>query len=276
MPILEWGNVFTVQSPYATIPLNDDLGATMGAGWEGRIFRLVGSNCRANRGIRLTKDPIPQGDGDVHHDRFSEGYWMQLEIALWDGDHIACDAALVEMGDLLAGVFWSLLRPEGDGGRIFWTPSGEGERLLDAVRLASFSDPEEGDEGVTVMRAVLDSRFPYAISHFQDVVTLNGIGGSVTNGGNVDFWPVLKVYADGATITNVSTGKTIELSSGCLGGGSYIEIDSFRMTAYVDGDQSNAKPCVDPLVTEFFPITPGANEIDTTTTVEVLMNDAWA
>lgn len=272
MPTVEWDIPFSIQAPYGTLTLNGPS--------SGRRYLLNPKKCVARRTIRVTTDPIPQGDGELFHDRWANGVEMQFVVQLWDGEQIACDAALCEMRDYLYGVIWSLLRPEDDGGRVFWTPScetGSGERLLDAVRLLAIEDPgEDADTLATEITFILDSPFPYAISHFQNVVALNGLAGSVTNNGNVEFWPVLKIYGDGATVVNNTTGKEIVFNGGCLGGGSYIEVDSFRMTAYVNGDQANAKPCVDVEITDFFSIVPGTNQIDTTVFTEILMNDAWA
>lgn len=275
MPVLQWDIPFSIEAPYDTLTLN---GAT------GRRYLLNPQKCVARRTIRATVDPKPQGDGEILHKRFANGTEMQFAVQMWDGEEIACDAALCEMRDFLYGVVWSLLRPEDvdlDGGRVFWTPeceTGSGERLLDAVKLLSIEDPGEDQEtGATEITFVLDSPFPYAISHFQTVASLNGLAGSITNNGNVEFWPVIKVYADGGTtIVNNTTGKQMTLNGGCLGGGSYIEIDTFRGTFYVDGDQANAKPCVDVLATDLISLVPGTNQIDTTVATDWLVNDAWA
>jgi len=148
--------------------------------------------------------------------------------------------------------------------------------MLNAIRLLNIEDPQIADDGVVTFDFTVDSPFPYAISVAQSVVNINGFGGSITNNGNVEFWPVIKMYGDGGTIYNATTNQTIQIGSGCLGGGTYIEIDAFRNTAYVDGDQANAKPCLDPIITEFFPLNPGINYINSTASCDFLVNDAFA
>jgi hypothetical protein len=276
MPTVEWDIPFEIQSPTA-----GDL--TLNGPDTGQRYLLNAKRCVARRRIRAETTPIPQGDGEIFHDRYANGIEMQLAVQLWDGTEIACDQALCEMRDELYGIVWSLLRPGGpvftqSGGRVVWTPScPTGNRMLDAVRLLSIDDPgEDSETGATEITFVLDSPFPYAVSETQTVENLNGLAGSVTNNGNVEFWPVIKVYTDGVTIVNNTTEFEINLYSGCLGGGSYIEIETFRNTMYVDGDQANAKPCLDPTLTDFFPIVPGVNQIDTTGSCDFLLNDAFA
>lgn len=270
MALLQWDLPMEILSPFGSIMLNTDLG-------DGRKLLVNHRKSVARRGVRVVRDDLPNADGYIMHDRFSQGYEMQVCVRFMEGEDPACDEALCEMRDELYGVLWSLLRPEDDGGRILWQSYCEpSRRMLDAARLFSISDPEEdAEEGATEVTFVLDSPFPYAISEAQDLVAVNGVG-TVTNGGNVDFWPVMKLYTDGGSIVNNTTGKEINFFSGCLGGGSYIEIDSFRNVAYVDGDQANAKPCIDALTTDFFSLVPGDNQILTTGLTEFLVNDAFA
>lgn len=259
----------SIVGPYGTLLINQDLG-------DGTIYRLNPKKCVGRRGIRVTTDPIPQGDGEIFHDRFATGSEVQLCFQLWNGEEIACDDPLVEMYDDLRGQLWSLLRPRTGGGRVIWTPSGQSARMLDNARLKELNDPEEDqDTGATEVTAVIDSPFPYAISLAQDLVTISG-SGTITNNGNVEFWPVIKLYSDGGVITNNELGLSLTIEAGCLGGGTYIELDTFRNTAYVDGDQANAKPCLAVLVSDFFPILPGANEITASQPCDFLMNDAYA
>jgi len=278
MPIIQWDQVFTVEAPLGNLVLNEDLYSSQGAAWAGRIFRLNPKRCRANRNIRAVSDPLPGGDGQNHHERWSEGYQVQLAVALWDGDQIACDAALQQMTDLLGEIFWSMLRtPGGDGGRVRYTPYGEDARMIDGAHLLSFSDPEEGEEGAVQFTVVVDTRFPYLIDVAQTVTNINGVG-VAGNGGNVEFWPVIKVNAPGTafTITNNDTGDQIVYSGQSIGGGQYAEIDTFRGTIYLNGDQDNLKSSIIWTQTKFFPIQPGGTSITTTDSCDFLLNDAWA
>jgi hypothetical protein len=271
MALLQWDLPMEIQSPFGSIALNTDLGG-------GRKLLVNHRKSVARRQVRVVRDDLPNGDGWIMHDRFSTGYEMQVCVRFMDGEDPACDEALCEMRDELYGVLWSLLRPESDGGRLLWQSyCAPSRRMLDAARLFSISDPEEdAEEGATEVTFVLDSPLPYAISETQEVVNVNGLAQTVTNAGNVDFWPVIKLYTDGATIVNNTVGKEINIFSGCLGGGSYIEIDTFRNVLYVDGDQANAKPCLDCFLTDFFPLAPGDNDIDSTGSADFLVNAAFA
>lgn len=247
----------------------------------GRRYIVNPKRSFGRRSIRATRTDKPQGDGTILHKRWSQGFELQIAVQLWQTEEdCACDVVLNEMYDELRGHLWKYLRPEDvdqDGGRALWTPSGKDPRMMDAAKLLSLADPEEDSEtGCMQIIFVLDSPFPYAISQAQTVTNINGIAGSVTNNGNVDFWPVLKIYTDGIDIVNNTTGKQISFIGGCLGGGAYIEVDTFRGTAYVDGDQANAKPCIDVQINDFFPLVSGANQIDSTGSVDFLVNDAFA
>ena len=275
MPTAEWNVNFDLVTSVGTLLFN-----------QGNYprFNINRERCRVRRDVRATTDPIPQGDGDVFHDRWATGVEMTINCQPWlSSEQFACEGlelngeSLVTMRDELYEHLWALLRPASSSDhRMIWTPTGQARRMLDEIRLLSVADPTITKEGLVSFEFTIDTPFPYAISLTQTTTNLNGIGGTVTNNGNVDFWPVLKVYSDGVTIDNQTTGLSILLYAGALGGGSYIEIDTFRMTAYVDGDQANAKPYIDPTLTDFFPIVPGANIIDSSGSVDVLHNDAFA
>lgn len=268
MPTTEWHVPFDLQTTLGTFQINQ--------GFPG--FFLDQTKCSARRRIRAETDDIPQGDGEIFHTRYAGGYEMTLNGQAWvTQNEMMCTGTeeLVDLRDELYGHLWALLHPPDDGGRIIWTPTGKANRMLDGILLLDVADPEISDIGVVTFEFTVDTRFPYAIDEAQTVETIDGIG-SITNGGNVEFWPVIKMYADGGTIYNHTTDKFIDIHDGCLAGGSYIEIDTFRMTAYVNGDGANAKPCVDVILTEFFPIVPGVNTISTDVTCEFLMNNSWA
>jgi hypothetical protein len=280
VPTVEWDIPFDITTPFGTLELNQPDGS-------GRIFRVNQEKSVARRPLRVTTDPLPHADGEIFHDRFSEGYQMQFTIQLWQAsDQVACDAALCEMRDELYGHIWSLLRPADDGGRITWTPSCGGNRLLDAVRLLELRDPEigEGEEGLTEITFTLDSPFPYAIS---EVETVDNIAGSETleNDGNVTFYPVFKVNGatSGFTITNNDTGLSYVYDAGRPGaqsipGGSYAEIDMFRGgIIYLNGNQDNLKPGVDVENSDILYIEAGGNSFTITgANADVLLHDAYA
>lgn len=274
---IDWTAPFDLISPlWGTLSLNTPDG-------NGRIYRLNPKKCVGRRNVRATTDPVPGGDGEIFFDRYATGSEMELAIQLWDGGAIACDDVLVDMYDDLRGWLWSLLRPEDDGGRLVWTPSGKSARLLDAIRLLSMSDPEEDSETfATEITCVLDSPFPYAISLTETVVNWTGTS-SMPNNGNVEFYPVFKVYGPTSGFTISGGGKSYVYDAGrpgaqSIGGGEYAEIDMFRGgLIYLNGDQDNLKPGVDVENSDILVVTPDSpNFTISGATADALMHDAWA
>ena len=278
MATLEFDIPFTIISPYDTLELNT-------ADGQGRIFQVNPKRSVGRRSVRVNTDPVPQGDGEIFHDRYANGYEMQLAVQLWESaTQIACDDVLCEMRDQLYGVLWSLLRPADDGGRLTWTPSCSGDRMLDAVRLLSVSDPEEGDEGQIEVTFILDSPFPYAMSLAQTSPTLSGTA-TLANAGNVEFYPVFKVNGatSAFTITANDTGFQYVYDASrpgaqAIGGGAYAEIDMFRGgLIYLNGDQDNLKPGVDVENSKILTVQAGGSSYTITgASSVVLLNDAYA
>jgi len=282
MATLEFDIPFTIISPFETLALNV-------ADANGRIFLINPKRSVGRRGIRAATDPIPQADGEIFHERYANGYEMQLAVQLWQAaDQIACDIALCEMRDQLYGVLWSLLRAPDDEARLFWTPSCGSDRMLDAVKLLSVNDPEEGDEGQIEVTFVLDTPFPYAMSTAQTQVVLNGTG-NVQNDGNVEFWPVIRVNAGGggcgAFTIEHENGLLIEFDSSFSGvpisAGGYGEIDTHKGTMFLNSDEDDLSAGLVATTSDFFPILPGANSISAIgaggfTNATFLVNDAFA
>lgn len=82
------------------------------------------------------------------------------------------------------------------------------------------------------------------------------------------MWPVFKVYgpSTGFTLSNDTTDLMIVWDANLpgaspLGGGDYIEIDTFRGVAYLNGDGANEKVGIVVAQTDFFPLVPGANVV---------------
>lgn len=269
-----WDRPMSVIAQFGTLLLNQQAS-------DGYLYLLNEKRSVARRGIRAATDSIPQGDGEVFHDRYAEGSEMQLAIQLWENaDQIACDDVLAAMYDTLRGVLWSLLRSDDDGGRIIWTPPGKPSRLLDAVRLLTLSDPEEDEEkGVTQITCVLDSPFPYAISLEERETALSGTV-TLANNGNVEFYPVFHVHGPTSafTITDNETGFQYVYDGAPIGGGDYAEIDMFRGgIIYLDGDQDNLKAGIDVLESDILTVQAGGSSFTIAgASANVLMHDAWA
>lgn len=297
MATAEWEIPFVITTPYGEAvgdPLwfNVDLGTIYGSEWDRRRFALRPQGCLAKRSVRADTDPVPQGDGDVFHERFATGYEMRFAVQLWeqfpaDGDtdgKAACDSVRCEMRDLLYGHIWSLLRPPNDGGRITWDPTCSDQRILDAVRLLAIEDPTEDDQGLWEVSITLDSPFPYAISLFEDVIALTGTM-TLPNDGNVDFYPVFKVNgATGAwSLTDNETGMIYLYDSSrpgamAIAGGDYAEVDMFRGgLIYLNGDGANLKAGIDVEASDILTVRAGGSSYTIAgATADVLMHDAWA
>ena len=251
---LEWTIPFTIQSTKGTLALN----APVGDGY----YLLIQDNCEARRGLRVTVDDVPRGDGSIQHHRFTTGYEFNLTVALWEAarDQPACDEQARLMAEALMLHLNDMLN---SAGRLFWTPTGLGDqRLLDNARLKEISAWTFGQAGDPRMTFRLDSPFPY-VYDFAQVTTslLDGVPEVVTNNGNVDFFPVVKVYGSTTlfTVRNITINQEMIYDASlpgapAIGPGDYMEFDFFRNTAYLNGDEDSGKPGIDVALSDFWPI----------------------
>lgn len=304
--IAEWAVPFELVTQFGTLPINQPLDSS-----GTRRFQLVPSKCTAVLPVRTTDDDVPQGDGKIAHRRWRSGYQAHLAIepfgtydsASGQGDP-ACEGDLVEMLDLLGLHLNEMVRTgqiPGPNARLIWTPSGGGgNRMFDRLQLLGMSPPEEvgGDLGGTLVEFDIDSAFPYYIEETEtDTTIADGATATITNVGNADVFAVFEMYGpfDGFTLVNHSVqdldGVDLQLvydsslpgAVAVGGGGDYVEIDSFRETAYLNGDGANRKGGIDWRVSDFFPLVPGDNEIEVNftgagggTEVVCKSNGAWA
>jgi phage-related protein len=128
----------------------------------------------------------------------------------------------------------------------------------------------------------VDCALPYAEDLTQQSVAIPFGGAVVTNYGNRPSYPVWKINAGLFTLTNVTTGDSFSFDDtlpGCANvGAGYVEIDTFRNTAYLNGSGANLKPGIVMSSSDFFLIPPGANTITISggNTGTCLLNSAWA
>jgi hypothetical protein len=242
------------------------------------------------RPIRATKDPIPQGDGDILHRRYTNGTELTLPIQLWktigDPGEPACGEDLRLMLEELALYVQSILNGRG---RWFWTPSGYGDdRMLDECRwLVPFSRSLSSGRLTTVTFGI-DSPFPCFVDATEQFAsdTLAFDGGNVvlTNDGNHDAYPVIHVLGTTAsfTITNNSlvdqNGNPLEIvyDGTSIVTPDYAEIDVFRNTIYLNGNEANLKAGIDATETDYFFLRPGDNDILVTgADAQFLWNNSW-
>lgn len=263
----QWNVPFVLTSPYGDLNLN---AAT------GDRYLLVQSGCEMGAPLRVTKDNVPQGNGSIMHRRFESGYECTLTMQLWVDDDPACDDDLVRMVDAINLHARGLLNAGDNQGRLRWSPTGQNERMLDDIRLlerVEIQVPESGI-GVTVTFAV-DTAYPYAQEYTQQLTSLNA---TLTNTGTVAYWPVVKVFGNTSafTLTNVTTSKQLVYSGTNIPALSYVEIDMFRNTMYLNGSGANLISSLNMLTSDFFPLEVGANALTITgATADVLWAPAF-
>lgn len=274
--IVNWALPFELQTPYANIDLNADDGVGM---------KLVPELCAAKYSVRSSKDNVPQADGSILHYRFKTGYELALTVELWaTRDNIACAEDITVLGEALDGALSSLLNPPDQNGRLIWTPDGAG--TMPGARM--FNDLALLEAPVSVMQAggairvqfVLDTQWPYAMDTSERQISVDGTV-FIDHGGNADLYPVLKVLGGGGgvsnfIVSNVTQGKALSYDGATIPAGEYLEINMFKNTAFLNGDEANYLNGFDPELTDFFTLSPGENQIDTNTEVIFLVNGAWA
>lgn len=297
--MIEWGSIpFRLETDVGTLYFNDTSGS-------GPLYGLIDNGCRATRTLRAPIDQIPQGDGEIFHKRFRNGTEIELHVALWESPQTpACDQQLREMYEELVAHLDSMVN---GGGRLIWQPSGySDERMLDAARYLTPITREDGGGAIVGVKFTLDSPFPYVIDKTQvddpeghtspsgasSILVQAGVPKTITLPEfSAPFFPVMQVngpLVGDFTIENESVtdewGDPLvfvydSTRAGAIGiiGGDYAEIDTFRETIYLNGNETNMKPGVDPEVTDFFYLKPGDNVITSDSVdVDFLVNYAWS
>lgn len=269
---------------------------------EGQRFLLVPAECSARLPVRVTTDDdVPQGDGQIPHRRWRSGYSAHLAVQLWKDDGPACGADLVEMLDLLGCYLNPMVRTGTQAGspnaRLIWTPTGADDRMFDRIQLRAEPFPSLDAGGITKVEFDIDTLLPYYMATTEDdtVIALDG-SASIVNGGNTDFYPVIRVNGPTSafTITNNSVldpfGNPLQIvyddslpGADAIGNGDYVEIITFLGTAYLNGNSANLKAGIDMRQSDFWPLAPecqldgNPNDIEITgADALVLSNWAWA
>lgn len=263
--IHEWTGTMYLLTPYGTLPFN---GPVVEGG--GPRYLLDRGGCDMWQDLRGTDKDLPQADGGQIFERFDGRTQLKLKMLLLDGEEPACGTVLREMVDNVT-LHLAQLSKASMAGRFFWIPDGIGDyRLLDFVRRASRMqwDWPQSPNPVTCT-VLLDSPFPYSIDYTQIATTIgDGASATLTNTGSVPMWPVFKVYGPSTAfvLSNDTTGLLISWDSALpdatpLGGGDYVEIDTFRGTAYLNGSGANEKTGIVVSTTDFWPLVPGPNVV---------------
>lgn len=275
MPPSNWGSVAaTLASVYGDLTFN----AT-----SGDRYLLDELACDMWQDVRPGPDRpnVPQEDGGLIEEGFVTGTRLNLKVRLWEDEEPACGADLTRMVDTLMKHAQSMVKAAW-AGRYLWTPAGDDRRLLDYMQMRERVQFEWGEREVAASLRFL-SPFPYAIDFTQTLTTITG-SSVLNNVGNTTMFPVFKVYGPAATFTlsNDTTDLAIVYDdtlpgAAAIAGGDYVEIDTFRNTAYLNGDEDNMKPGIDVTLSDFWGLVPGNNVVSITTAprVDVLWQAAW-
>ena len=281
--ISDWTSLNTLTTPRGNLALN---AAT------GNRYLLLNENCSSGADLRFTFTNIPQSDGQLNNPQYLTGYGMQLAIALWVDEEPACGGDAQEMLDELGQHIDALRNPESTT-RIIWTPEGMASRMVNDINLAQRAVvrtvPHSDSEGIVTVTFAVVSEFPYEMSEAERTPTTlaggTGLGSTFDNQGNTCFWPVFKVYGftDAFELHNLTTGESLYYSADqpgapMIGTSEYVEIDMFRGTVVINGDEDDSAIAGIVFTTSsFWCLEPGDNDLalvgaDTAT---VLWNDAW-
>lgn len=241
------------------------------------IYLLRPDGCSLENVVRLTKEYAPQQDGAILHRRFVGGMQMNLAVQLWENERdVACGDLLQEMSDNLGGYLYGLLNAGDNEGRIVWSPAGGSSvsstrRMLDDIRLFTYPVPITNPDTAVEIPVAFDCSLPYA----EDETQLGpSIPGAVVNNGNRPTYPVWKLFGAFSSVTMTATfpdTTTAEWTydgtlpgASTIGGGDYIEIDTFRNTLYKNGAGANLKPGMVMTSSKFFTLPPGSTTIGVT------------
>jgi phage-related protein len=267
MPGIEWNVASSLTTPEGTLDLED------GAALDGYVHEA--DSCDAGLTVRSTVENIPQGDGDLIHSRFKGGYVLRLSWQLWDGGSIALGTTRREMYEELLLHLNALMNADG---RYRWTPTGgSDDRILDGLRLLEWPDPAVVQDSLKRVTVALDTRYPYALDLTEVDVVVAG-SGTVTNDGNVPYFPVIEVAGPftAFTLTNETVvdddGNPLQIvyddslpGAAAVASGHVAEITTFGGgKAYLDGSGANLKKGIDVTASEFFPLAVGDNTITLT------------
>ncbi len=296
--IVDWTCPFWLETPFGTLALNAP--DTNGNRWQ-----LVPEKCSASLPVRATQDDIPQGDGAIPHRRWRSGFTVHLALEpLTADDGCPSGSDLLDMVDELGLHINSMIRtglvPGFPNARLVFTPPGHASRMFDRCQLSPdvVASALGGDMGGVSIEFDFTSSYPYYMEEMEtDTGLTSGDTDTITNAGNTQFYPVWRVsgpFTD-FTLTNHSlvdlAGDPVELiynsslpGAVAVGAGHYIEINTFLAKAFLDGSGASRMAGFDMLLSDFFPLIPGANAIEfnaaggdgSSTHAVCLSNGAWA
>lgn len=287
MPISTWDGPARLITPEGTCYFNEP------AQTEGYYIQLKEA-CDGGADLRATRANVPQSGGSILNLGFDEGYLLKLGLVYQiDPQLDDCERKLSDQDDFLMLHLRSI---ESGGGRYIWTPGpGKPERLLDNLQLyiRPIVTVESGQTGVQFSLA---SPFPYAVDFTQTLTQLSAGSPSAVldNTGTAPFFPVFKIYGPFDSF-EIDTDQLDEFGDPMkilyqdilpgavpVGSGNYIEIDTFRNTAYLNGFGASRKAGISIIQSDFFTLNPGNNTISVSgggsnpaPDVDILWQAAW-
>lgn len=254
------------------------------------FYGLDQANCEFINAVRSTSNDVPQSDGAILHHRFLSGVQIPLAIQLWESPERnapACKSRLRKMLDELSGSLISLLNAGDNQGRLIWDVYGVDDetlgppRMIDDARLLVYPSYRM-IEGVGVVTATLDTRFPYAQNETQQRTGIADGGTSVlVNDGSIEYFSVIQInklngVLSGDTVTDftitvVNAFGTTEFNwtsslpgSQTIGPTHYAEWLSFENTLFLDGSGANLSPGIVQLESDYWALAPGNNSVSIT------------
>jgi hypothetical protein len=249
---------FDLTSPYGNLVFN--VPTTV----EGMpcLFLLNMEACKFRIGVRDTSQNVPQSDGGILHSRFLTKTEIDLSIGLWeDEDNAACEELLAAMTDALSGAFRSLLNAGDNAGRLAWEVAGKNTRMLDDCRLLVYPDYDEQDVAHKIFTATIDSAFPYAqdlTPQFTSIAA--GDTEIIDNTGTADYFPVIRVSGPAAGFS-ITIGTQSMTFVNAIGGGDFVEVNTFNNTIFLNGDEDDELNGLDVLNSVFPVLVPGNNTV---------------
>jgi hypothetical protein len=272
--ILEWSGPFTLTSPAGDLDLSADTG-----------YRFIPDQCEAGQEMILQKRQISGADGEIFSRRFKSGYTARITLELLDGSAIAVGSGLVSAWDALLLHLDALLNPSladlVSSCRLTWTPSGSSDDwMLDRIRL--LERPKPAGILPKIVTFAVDTELPYALRANDETANLlDGVALNLDNSLSTarQVFPVYKVYGPttGFTIVNTAAldpnGNPLQIvyddtlpGGAAIAGGDYVEINCFRETVVLNGDESfDSIANIDIPISDLrLPLVPGINPITIT------------
>jgi hypothetical protein len=256
-------NQFDLTSPHGNLVFN--VPTTVGG--MPCLFVLNMEACKFRIGVRDTSQNVPQSDGGILHSRFLTKTEIDLSISLWeDDDNAACDELLALMVDALSGAFRSLLNAGDNAGRLAWEVAGGSSptstlRMLDDCRLLVYPDYDEADVAHKTITATIDSAFPYA-QDLTPIFTSIAAGDTevLANTGTAAYFPVIRVAGPAAGFS-ITIGTQSMTFVNAIGGGDFVEVNTFNNTIFLNGDEDDELNGLDVLNSVFPVLEPGSNTV---------------